>query len=202
MKIYLSLITIFALAARCCASEFVLENDSLARIISTEHGLLRTIQIINKCAHVTAAPDTSPEFLLRIAPDTNNSAAAVALTSSDFRVLNVVLFTNANIKGLNVALTNIERGLGVELVYELGNDDFFMRKHLTIASSKPVILERIDVEAFALKDAYQPYQLREITSRASGRWNPGLGQPLYTSNSATFWGMEFPAADNQVKDGS
>src|SRR5581483_10721719 len=92
--------------------------------------------------------------------------------------------------------------LGVELVYELGNDDFFMRKHLTIASSKPVILERIDVEAFALKDAYQPYQLREITSRASGRWNPGLGQPLYTSNSATFWGMEFPAADNQVKDGS
>lgn len=199
MKIILFIICL--LAINCGASEFILENDSLARTVSTDRGVVRTIQIVNKRAQVTTAPDSSPEFRLRIAPDTNNPAAAVTLTSSDFHVLNAALVTNVDAKDLKIALTNVEHSLGLELIYNLGNNDFFMRKRLTVASAKPVILERIDVETFGLKDAYQPYTLREITSHASGKWNPGLGQPLYTSQSGTYWGIEFPAADNQVKDG-
>ncbi len=34
---------------------------------------------------------------------------------------------------------------------------------------------------------------------ARGKWSPGLGQPLYTTKSATFWGVEFPAAGNHVE---
>jgi len=60
-----------------------------------------------------------------------------------------------------------------------------------------VTLERIDVEAIALADANQPYTVKAIYSR--GKWSPGLGQPLYTTKSATFWGIEFPAAYNYIE---
>jgi hypothetical protein len=59
-------------------------------------------------------------------------------------------------------------------------------------------LERIDVEAVTLADAEQPYQIKCIY--AQGKWSPGLGQPLYTTQSGTFWGIEFPAAYNYVED--
>jgi hypothetical protein len=75
-----------------------------------------------------------------------------------------------------------------------------LHKQLTITSEKPITLERIDVDALPLADAVQPYTAREITAQGPGRWNPGLGQPLYGSKSGTFWGVEFPASDNQVKD--
>ena len=190
--------------AGCCASsasQYLLENDSLSRTISTDRDVLRTTQLINKRARVTSTPETSPEFRLRFSQGTNAQAPASTLTSSDFRVLNAAPLEDGTRKSLAVTLTNAEHRLRVEVVYELGRTDFFMRKRLSIASEQPLVLERIDVEALGLKDAYQPYTTREITSQAPGRWNPGLGQPLYTSKSGLFWGLEFPAADNQVKDG-
>ena len=71
-----------------------------------------------------------------------------------------------------------------------------MRKFITISAKKPVTLERIDVDTMCFKDAEQPYQIKCIY--AQGKWSPGLGQPLYTSASGTFWGIEFPAAYNYV----
>ena len=52
-----------------------------------------------------------------------------------------------------------------------------------------------------LADAYQPYTISQITAQGPGKWRTGLGQPLYTHNSGTFWGLEHPAALNTVKDG-
>lgn len=200
MKYCLPFIAALALSASSVAEEtFTLENDSLARIISVDHGILRTTQIDNKRAHVTETPAAAPEFQLRISGGAKGPA--VVLTAPDFHVVAANLATNAATKTLAVTLTNLDRKLGVEVVYELKNDDFFMRKHLNLVSEDSIVLERVDVEAFNLKDAYQPYTLREITSRAPGRWNPGLGQPLYTSKSGTFWGIEFPAADNHVANG-
>jgi hypothetical protein len=203
MKLNFPLIAVF-MAAACCASEaaqFVLENDSLARALSTDHDVLRTTQILNKRAGVTVVPEIAPEFRLRVSQGTVERGSATTLTSADFRVVKVAPFESGTRKGLTATLTNADLRLSIELTYELGRDDFFMRKRLAMISGKPLILERVDVEALDLKDAYQPYTTREITSRAPGRWNPGLGQPLYTSNSGTFWGIEFPAADNQVKEG-
>jgi hypothetical protein len=203
-KLYSALLTV-GMVANCCAADgpnYVLENDSLARSVSITNGVLRTTQIINKLAGITVLPETAPEFRLRLAPDTNEPTSTVTLTTSDFQALNAKSFTNGADKGLTVTLTNASRQLGVEMTYELRGNDFFMRKHLNITSAKPVVLERIDIEVLGLKDAYQPYTTREITSRGSGQWNPGLGQPLYTSKSGIFSGVEFPAADNQVRDGS
>jgi hypothetical protein len=77
-------------------------------------------------------------------------------------------------------------------------DDFYLRKQLVITSGRAVTLERIDVESVAMEDASQPYKIKAIYARR--KWSPGLGQPLYTTKSGTFWGVEFPASYNFVKD--
>lgn len=179
------------------ADRFMLENDALRRVISTEGGAMRTVEILNKRAGVAATPGSPAEFRLRFSQGTDKPDTQFTLTAADFTVAG----TEATKTSLVFRLLQAERQLSVEVRYELAAGDFWMRKQLTVTSAKPVVLERIDVEAFTLADAYQPYTTREITANAAGKWSPGLGQPLYASNSATFWGIEFPAADNQVRAG-
>ena len=180
------------------SKDFVVENDAMARTLSVIEGKLQTTKIANHRAGTTVTLTNAMEFRLRLSDGTDKPGTAVTLTSSDFDVVTVA----TNSTGYTFTLTNVFRQLGVTIQYNLAANDFFARKRITIVTAKPVTLERIDVEALALPDAYQPYTTREITANAPGRWNPGLGQPLYTSNSATFWGVEFPAADSQVRNGA
>ncbi len=180
------------------AESHVLENDFLRRTVSTEGGRLQTVEIVNKRAGRTAKPTTAEEFRLRFSQGTHRPDTAFTLTAADFKVVKAVRAKESLVYNLEHA----DRQLRVEARYELAPDDFYLRKRLTITSAKPITLERIDVEALSFPDAYQPYTVRAITANAPGKWSPGLGQPLYTSNSATFWGIEFPAADNRVKDGA
>ena len=177
-----------------------LENAALKRVLSTEGGRLRTLSIVNQLAGrvVTPAPGPADEFRLRFSEGTDRPETAFTVTAADFQV---VAATSEATRCV-FQLANPDRGLQVEVRYELAPGDFYLRKRLVLTSAQPLTLERVDVEAFPLADAYQPYTNREITASAAGRWSPGLGQPLYTSNSATFWGIEFPAADNQVRDGT
>ena len=195
----LGLLALFIAGEPAIAAEEsqVLENAFLRRTFSTQGGVLRTAEIANKRANVTVKPGAAPEFRLRLSQGTHKPETAFTLTAVDFRVVNTV----SSAQSLAFILENAEHVLTVEVRYELAPMDFYLRKRLVITSGKPVTLERIDVEALGLQDAYQPYTLRDITARAAGKWSPGLGQPLYGSKSATFWGIEFPAADNQVKDG-
>ncbi len=187
-------------AAVCAAAAedgFALENGHLRRAVSTAGGSLRTVEIVNKRAGVSARPADAAEFRLRLSQGTHRPETAFTLSAADFRVVDTASGPTQAV----AVLEHAAHGLRVEVRYTLGPGDFYLRKQLVVTSAKPVTLERIDVEAFALADAYQPYTNREITAHAPGRWSPGLGQPLYTSNSATFWGVEFPAADNQVREG-
>lgn len=177
---------------------FVLENRFIGRVVSTEGGALRTVEVVNKRAGTSAKPASAAEFRLRFSLGTDKPDTQFALTAGDFKVVK-----SAKEKGsLVFELENAEREIRVEVRYELSPEDFWIRKRLSVTSAKTVVLERVDVEAFNFADAYQPYTVREITANAAGKWSPGLGQPLYTSNSATFWGVEFPAADNVVKGGA
>lgn len=207
MKFHIFPFALLAAAIGCRAAEiapkqYVVENHSFARTFSIADGSLRTAKIVNKLSGATILLTNEPEFRLRFSQGTDRPETAVTLTSSDFQVVKVAPYESGTHHGWTFALTNGAQQLGVEVSYESAPDDFFMRKRLVIASGRAVTLERIDVDDLNIKDAYQPYTTREITANAPGRWNPGLGQPLYTSNSATFWGVEFPAADNQVRAGS
>jgi hypothetical protein len=186
--------------------EFVLENDSLKRIISTTDGQkLQTTEIVNKLNNIAVKPTAAPEFRIRLSEGTDKLTTAFTLDSGDFTVKNAVKKTQQNKSGktelLEFVLECKKYPIAVTVIYSLDAADFFMRKKLTIQSEFDFVLERVDVEALGLEDAYQPYKRRDITADASGLWNPGLGQPLYGTKSGTFWGIEFPAADNCVVNG-
>lgn len=184
-------------AWRAHGGGYVLENASLRRTLSTDGGVLRTVEIANKLAGVAERPTATPEFRLRFSQGTDQPQTVFSLTAADFRVESV----DASREVVTVALTGSSRPVRVSVEYRLAPNDFFLRKRLTVTCGAPLTLERIDVEALGLADAVQPYTVRQITANAPGKWNPGLGQPLYGAKSATFWGVEFPAADNRVADG-
>lgn len=176
-----------------------LENRYIARVLENNNGRLTTGKIVNKRAGTVAIPTQCDEFRLRISQGTDKPATDIWLTTADFSVQNIKTYTpaeNADSRGVAVDLFNWAHKVSVTVCYELGADDFYMRKFLKISVEKPVTLERVDVDVICLKDAEQPYDIKCIY--AQGKWSPGLGQPLYTTESGTFWGIEFPAAYNYV----
>jgi len=175
------------------AETFSLENKNIKRTLNTDDALVTT-EIVNKRAGQKLTPTACVEFALRISQGTDKVGTDVNLTSRDFEVLKVVEKTPSEAV---VKLLNKKHGLKVTAHYSLNGDDFYLRKRLEITSDRPVCLERVDVEAISFKDANQPYQTQQINAR--GPWRPGLGQPLFTTKTATFWGVEFPASVNFVQ---
>ncbi len=175
------------------AETFSLENKNIKRTFSTD-GALVTTEIINKRAGKKLIPTECVEFALRISKGTDKVGTDEILTSKDFHVVKVARHSASEAV---VELSNKDHGLKVTVNYTLNGDDFYMRKRLKITSDRKVCLERVDVEALSFKDANQPYQIKQINAR--GGWRPGLGQPLFTTQTATFWGVEFPASVNYVK---
>ncbi|BDD11367.1 enterotoxin [Fulvitalea axinellae] len=180
-------------------ASYKLENDFLSRTITVKDGVLATTGLVNKLnGNAKLEPSASDEFALRLSQGTDKTGTDFILTAKDFAFVSADQSDNK----LAVKLENKEHGLKVTVRYELDEGDKVMRKHLDIEASKPVTLERIDVESIALEDAFQPYKRNEMTSKSKDGlgWRPNLGQPLYTLESATFWGVEFPAATNTVNE--
>ena len=181
---------------------YAIENSFLRRSLVVRQGKLLTTEIVNKRADKVLIPQGGFEFRLRISDSTHVTGTDVVLTSDDFLISGFTEYAlpDNTGKGMAFVLKNTPHQLKVTVCYELINNEFYLRKHLDITSDKPVTLERIDIDVVATKDAYQPYTQKLITAKGPSRWKPGLGQPLFTTESATFWGTEFPAAYNYVKD--
>ncbi len=178
-------------------SEFTIDNHFLSRTLSVEGGSLHTLKLENKVSGRELIPQNEAEFQIRISEGTDKEGTDVILTSADFKMKEVLTQTPEKLVFL---LKNEEHDMEVEVVYEIQPDAFYMNKSLNIRSGKETTLERIDVETIKLDDIYQPYQMKQITAWGPSKWRPGLGQPLYTKESATFWGTEFPASYNYVEN--
>lgn len=182
---------------------YSLKNRHLERVICvTADGHLYTVSMDNRLAAIQLPLSvSSDEFRLRISKGTDKEEPDRILTAKDFKVSEVSSYTNPadrRSKGYCFELQN--ENLTVEVVYELKPSDFYTRKKLIIKPTHDLTLERVDVEAVGVEDAQQNYTIREIYAQEPSHWKPGLGQPVYTSRSASFWGMEFPAATNAVED--
>ena len=178
-------------------SEFTIANNFLSRTISIDGGLLHTLKLENKVSGKELVPKNNTEFQIRISEGTDKEGTDVILTSADFKVRKVLAETTEKLEFL---LVDKKHDLEVEVVYEIQADNFYMNKFLNIRPGKELTLERIDVETIQLDDMYQPYQMKQLTAWGPSQWRPGLGQPLYTKQSATFWGTEFPASWNYVEN--
>jgi hypothetical protein len=179
------------------AEDFTIENDSLGRTWRVADGRLSTIAIVNKLAGKTSVLGAGDEFRLRISDDVDREDAdRRTLTAADFTVTGTERTSVDGVESLIFHLANQE--LQADLRITLAKEASWLRKRLTLTARRPLVLERIDTEALALAGARQPYTLRKITADGPAQWKPGLGQPLYGDQDATFWGIEFPAADNSV----
>ncbi|NWK55101.1 hypothetical protein HW115_05735 [Verrucomicrobiaceae bacterium N1E253] len=177
------------------AETLTLENQSIQRVLNIDKAGVTTSGIHNKQAKRELQPTACAEFSLRLSEGTDKEGTDFTLTSKDFAYSKTLKKDKGHVA---VELLNEKHGLKVVAHYTLEDDAFYMRKYLEITSRKKVCLERVDVEALSLTDAYQPYQEKKITARAPWQWKPGLGQPLFTTKTGTFWGIEFPASYNYV----
>ncbi|WP_443938415.1 hypothetical protein [Pedobacter sp. MW01-1-1] len=182
-------------------NNIVLENKNIGRTFSVKQNSWFTTTLVNKKNAAVLHPISCEEFKIRLSKGTDKVEADIILSSKDFQFISQKLLQEKETQRLTVSLKNKTLGLDVTLIYELGNSDFFMRKHIKLQSHTALTIERIDVESISFADAYQPYTLSSISTKSSGKpnWKPGLGQPLYTKTSGTFWGIEFPAATNYVE---
>ncbi len=198
MKIPFKILFILLIATSISCNqkeEFTITNDTLSRTIRIEDGKLRTVSLFNKIAEKTIIPQNDVEFKLRISEGTDIVGSDVELNSNDFDFVKVLKDESSELAFL---LENITQGLEVEVHYVLESNNSYMNKYLSVRSEKPITLERIDIESISLEDIYQPYQMKQITAWGPSKWRPGLGQPLFTLESASFWGLEFPASYNFV----
>lgn len=199
---YLILTSLFLGSSMGVAQEsYSLKNQFMERVLHvSSDGQLSTELLENKRASTHLQPEACAEFQLRISDGTDKENTDRMLTNRDFRVVDVTDYTNPEhkkSKGYQFTLQNEEVWLKIR--YELEADEPFCRKSMEIVPLRDLTLERVDVEAIRLEDAHQNYTIREMFAQGSHHWKPGLGQPLYTLRSASFWGMEFPAATNRVE---
>lgn len=174
-----------------------LENENLAQTVTFSSGRWKSSDFFNKLSGVRSANFEPDFFRLRISKGTDKPSSGEVVIGSEFVLKKV---SKPSPEKLTFFLEDDQHGLKVEASYFLGKTSHYCYKQLKVTVDRDLVLERIDVLVPKAADLFQPYQMKQITSKGAGKWRPGLGQPLYTKMSALFMGIEFPAATNYVKD--
>ncbi len=182
------------------SKDYKIGNSKIERGFSVNNGVLQTIAIKNGIGNKEVEVEKSAEFRLRLSEGTDIDGTDRVVTSDDFIAVKTHSNTKNGVTTLGFRLENKKEGLTVVVIYSQKKGEPYIRKKLNINTAKPVCIERIDIDSLKLSDVYQPYNKKEITAWGPNRWKPGLGLPLFTSESALFFGTEFPASYNYVKD--
>src|SRR5574344_1474854 len=195
MRLKLSILS-FLIVASVSAKTYTIGNKYMSRTLEVKNGILSTKRIVNKLAGTTMYPIKCDEFSIRISNGTDKEDTKRALTAKDFTVTSI----QSTDKGYKFILNDKIEEIELTIFYEINANDAFCHKYIQMMPQKSITLERMDVEAMAFSDAKQNYLIRQINARGGGQWKPGLGQPLYKTKTATFWGVEFPASTNMVQN--
>lgn len=183
-------LTPLALAQTC-----QLENSFLSRQVAVVDGRLKTTELRNKRCGKDLIPTSCEEFRLRLSQDVDSQKPDMLLTAADFEVVSL----KGSASEIVAALRNAQQGVQVTVHYTLTANKAYGHKYLKITTDRKWTLELVEIESIAFADAFQPYRAKEMMY-TKGRFLPALGQPLYTTNTATFWGVEFPASWNRVEN--
>lgn len=171
-----------------------LENKYLKRTVSVENGLLTTVAFENKLAGKQLIPLENEEFSIRLSKDPSLTTPDIYLTAKDFKVLRLEGGKNKVVAELH----NERHGIHLKIDYTLDSQRFYGHKQMEITVQESWVMELLDLESIAFQDAFQPYRAKDMMW-TTAKFLPALGQPLYTSETATFWGVEFPASWNRVE---
>ena len=172
-------------------------NDLIARQVSWGSGRLTTRTIVNRLGQRQAEISGGDEFALTIRVE--GTAADHRLTAADFDVKGSE--SGEGNSSLVVRLSGKTAPMDVTVRYFAKAGEPWMRKQLLVTARQTMRIGKVEVEHLAVADAYAPYHADQLTARGLEKWRPPLGQPLYTKTSGIWWGVEFPAARNEVKGG-
>jgi hypothetical protein len=86
---------------------------------------------------------------------------------------------------LVLPFTNDPNGLRIEVVYELADKDFFLRRRLEVTAAKPLPLRQVDVW---------------LAKLAATCTHDGYGEPVFLDD--TFWGLEYPGGHDGYEGGT
>jgi len=106
------------------------------------------------------------------------------LTPPDFTQQTIDRQQDGGVQRLRFQYKGNRPDLTLEVVYELGQNDFFARRWLELETKTPLDLRRVEVWAV------------EVSGQCS---HQGFGEPVFLED--TFWGLEFPAGHNLYEHG-
>ncbi len=173
-------------------------NDLITRDVSWTSGRLATQAIANRLGQTRAQVSGGDEFALTFR--LQGAAADIRLTAADFTARDT--FANPDGTSLDVHLSGRTAPLDLVVRYVAKPGEAWMRKQLLVTPRQALRIAKVEVEHLAIDDAHAPYRANQLTAQGREQWRPPLGQPVYTRNSGTWWGLEFPAARNEVTDGA
>jgi hypothetical protein len=146
-------------------------NTFLKLVFRTEGEQLRAVRLVNELSH-RAHDLRSDDFSVGI-------EGQPPLRSAGFALRDVRQEAVTGGQRLTVALRSEARGVDLDVIYELGDRDFFVRRWLEVSASQPLPLRQVDVWLVGL-DGECSHQ--------------GFGEPVFLDD--TFWGLEYPSGHN------
>ncbi len=156
-------------------TEISLANRSIELVFATSENRCAAVRLVNKVSGRTI-PIRSDDFSIEL-------EGRAPLRSGDFKLK--AARDEAIPAGQRLTLhMESAAGMHLDIIYELADNDFFLRRRLELKTKGPLALRQVDV------------WLVGIDGKCS---HQGFGSPVLLED--TFWGVEFPAAENHYADG-
>lgn len=151
--------------------ELGLGNGSLELWFRAAEGRCTAVRLVNHLAKRTI-PLRSDDFSIGL-------EGRAPLRGADFAFKEARDEASQQGRRLLLHFENADPGVRLDIIYELGHQDFFLRRRLEVSAKRPLELRRVDVWRVGLegKSSHQ-----------------GFGEPVLLED--TFWGVEFPAGHN------
>jgi len=182
------LVLAFSLALSTCSAgdvasvrrtpnEIALGNASIELVFTVDGGQCMASRLLNKLGGDGMAIK-SDDFSIGL-------EGSPPLRAAEFKFKEAADQAIPGGKRLTLHFDNAARGIGLDVVYELGDSDFFLRRRIELTTPKPLDLRQVDAWVVA-------------TGRRAS--HQGFGEPVFLDD--TFWGLEYPGAHNAYTNGS
>ena len=140
-------------------------------------GRCTAMQLVNKLANRTL-PIRSDDLSLGVEGRRPLVSADLAFKKADDEAI-------PGGRRLTLRFENKSHGVRLDVVYELADRDFFLRRRLEASVTRPLALRRVDVWRVGVQGTCA---------------HQGFGEPVFLDD--TFWGLEYPGGENRFADGT
>ena len=161
---------------RRAGAEVGLGNNSLELWFSTKENQCKAVRLVNRLAGRTV-PLRSDDLMIGL-------EGREAIRLADFTFKQAREETLPAGQRLTLQFERASEGLRLDIVYELGHADFFLRRRLELTPKDALALRQVDLWAVGVEGTCS---------------HQGFGGPVLLDD--TFWGVEFPAGQNQFAAG-